>query len=241
MNFKDKLINLKNTFIKALFPEDIKCILCNKDIPRQQYPFCESCQNDEIFNNGNRCKICDTSIIKGNIICDHCKEQKRFFEKCYCPLNYTKNVRKAILKFKSDNAKYLAKPFAEIIYKKLKNENVDFDLIVPVPSHYKTIKKRGYNPAKLLADNLSKLTEKPVVDILYKNILTKNQKLLNYTERQRNLQNSIILTDKNIIKNKNILLVDDVVTTCATVNICSQLLLSSAKNVFVCAIARNQI
>ena len=119
-------------------------------------------------------------------------------------------------------------------------ENLDFDYIVPVPSHPKSIKKRGYNPARVLADEISILTDKPVKDILCKVTYTKNQKYLNYNQRQENLNNSITLLDKNIIKDKNILIVDDIITTGATIETCAKLLKSAAK-IYGCSIARTII
>ena len=223
MKFKEKLNTFSEKILDLLFPSNIKCIFCGKDKPNEDY-FCENCLNDKIFNLGNKCIKCDTSIKEGNIICDNCKSVKKYFEKCFCPLIYKDNVKKSILKFKDDNAKYLAKPFADLIHKRILEENVDFDIIVPVPSHEKTVAKRGYNPALLIAEEISKLSNKPVEKVLVKNVLSKNQKNLTFSERQTNLENCMKLVDKEIIKNKNILIVDDIITTCATINACASLL-----------------
>ncbi len=240
MNFKDNLLTIKDKILEMIFPSKIKCILCGKDIPSFDTPFCEECLNSNIFNNGNRCTVCDMQIKEGNIICDHCKEKKRTFIKCVCPLNYENRVRQALLKFKSDNAKYLAEPFGKLIAERINQEKLNFDIIIPVPSHKKTIKRRGYNPAMLIAEQLGKITNKPIKEVLCKNVLTKNQKLLNYQQQQENLKDSIILTDVNAIKGKRILLVDDVVTTGATLEVCASLLVG-AKEIYACAVARNQI
>ena len=241
MEFSQKIKTFLDKVLDIVFPSNFKCILCNRDLPQDDMIFCEECMKENIFNDGDRCITCDTQIKEGNIVCDHCKKEKRYFKKCVCPLNYEKLVRKAVLKFKSDNAKYLTKPFAKLIYQRLSEEKIDFDLIVPVPSHAKTIKKRGYNPAKLLADELAVLTHKPCIEVLTKTVLTENQKNLDYKHRQENLKDSITLAvDKSIIKNKKVLLVDDVITTCATINICASLF-NSAKEVYACAVARNQL
>lgn len=239
MTFKEKCEKLKNSILEALFPSNFSCILCDNEMPDDSF-ICEDCRKQKIFNVGNKCCFCDTFVKEGNIICDNCKENKRLFEKCFCPFIYDGNVRKAILKFKSDGAKYLAKPFAKFIYERIKQENIDIDFIVPVPSHIKTVKKRGYNPAFVIAEELSKLLGKPVENILEKNVLSSSQKTLTFVERQTNLENCMILKDKNIVKNKNILIVDDVITTCATVNACASLL-HKANKIYATAVARTQL
>lgn len=240
MKFKEGIIKIKNKVLDALFPDNFKCILCGKDIPDGD--ICDKCNQEEIYNNKNRCVVCDTPIKEGNIICDHCKNKhnERNFEKLYCPFIYDGNIRKALLQFKSDGAKYLAKSFAKYIAERLTVDQVDFDIIIPVPSHIDSVKKRGYNPALVLAQELSKLTNKPVEDVLYKTRKTKNQKYLDYGERQDNLNNSIILLNKSVIKNKNILIVDDIITTGATIQACAKLLLT-AKSISGCAVARRTI
>ena len=240
MKFKEGMIKFKDAILDALFPNDIKCIFCGRDIPSGT--ICEKCNQEEIYNNKNRCEFCDTPIKEGNFVCDHCKtkKQNRHFEKLTCPFIYDGYVRQALLKFKSDGAKYLAKAFALHMAQRLEVEQVEFDIIVPVPSFKSTTKKRGYNPAFVLAEELSKLTGKPLEDVLYKNIKTKNQKFLDYSQRQENLENSMILLNKSVIKDKNILIVDDIITTGATIEACAKLLIK-AKNIYGCAFARRSI
>lgn len=240
MKFKEGILKVKNAILDALFPNDIKCIFCGRDIPSAY--ICSTCDQEEIYNNKNRCVICDTPLKEGNIICDHCKDKKqhRHFAKLYCPFVYDGNVRKSILSFKSDGAKYLANAFAHFIADRLILDQVDFDLIVPVPSHKDSVKKRGYNPAYVLAEELSKIMNKPFENILYKTRKTANQKYLDYTDRQTNLENSMILLNKSIVKNKNILIVDDIITTAATIEACAKLI-PNAKNIYGCAIARRAL
>lgn len=238
MKIKEKLNLIKNKILDIVYPSDFTCIFCDNEIPSGD--ICEKCLSFSIFNEGNKCQICDTPIKDGNIICDHCKNHKRYYQKCLCPFNYEGNVRKSLLKFKSDGAKYLAKPFAKYIAEKLAVEEVDFDVIVPVPSHKKSVKERGYNPAKVLAEELSLITGKPVEDVLYKTFYTKKQKLLNFAERQSNLENSITLLNKSAILNKNVLIIDDIITTSATINTCA-ILMHKAKNIYGCAVARRSL
>ena len=239
MKFVPMIKKFTNKVLDIIFPNDFKCVLCGNDLSDDS-TFCDECLNDDIFNNGNRCVKCDMAIKEGNIICDHCKSTKRYFEKCCCPLNYNHRVKKAMLQLKEDNGKYLALPFAKLIVQRLQAENLKFDIIVPVPSHPKVVRRRGYNPALLLANEIGKLTGKPVIVALTKNVLTKFQKNLSYEERQSNLRDSMTLTDKSLIKGKTVLLVDDIITTCATINTCASLLVG-AKKIYACAVARTQL
>lgn len=240
MKFRERMIKLKEVILDALFPSDFKCIFCGHDIPSGD--ICDKCNQEEIYNNKNRCQVCDSPIKEGNRICDHCKNKKsdRHFSNLYCPFIYDGYVRKALLKFKSDGAKYLAKPFAKYMADRLIYEQVEIDVIVAVPSHRDTVKKRGYNPARVLAEELSKIMNIPFEDVFYKTVKTKNQKFLDYSQRQSNLENSMVLLNKSAVKNKNVLIVDDIITTGATIEACAKLLLK-AKNIYGCAFARRAI
>lgn len=238
MKIKNLFQKIKDSTLDVVFPNGFKCIICGKEIA--DGIICNHCKENNNFNVGNRCKVCDTPIKEGNIICDHCKSNKRAFKSVSCPLLYSEDVRKSLLKFKSDGAKYLAAPFAKLIYQRLCEDKIEFDVIIPVPSHKKTMRKRGYNPAKELAEELSILASKPVLDILVKTTITKNQKFLDFKERQTNLENTLTITDPKLVKNMKVLLVDDIITTGATVNSCA-VLMHKAASIHVCAVARRAI
>lgn len=232
---------LGSKILNLIFPLNTKCIFCNNEIVDfEKQPYCDECAK-YAFNKGCKCKICDTRVKEDNVICDNCQSHKRNFKRCYCPLNYEKAVRTSILSFKDSNAKYLAKSYAKIMAEYLKDKNLNFDLITFVPSHFKTIKRRGYNPAQLLAEELSILLGKSCIESLIKIGKTKQQKNLTYAERAKNLEQSMMITNAKQIKNKTLLLVDDVVTTCATIDQCSKLLNQYAKAVYATAIARNHL
>ncbi len=237
MNLSFKKI--KDKVLDIVFPDDLRCLLCGGELDGQEV-FCSRCLDIDIFNEGTRCMYCDAMIKDDNTVCDFCRDNHHLFEKCFCPLNYNGIVRKTVLRLKEDNAKYLAKGFAKLIYDRLADENLKIDFIVPVPSHISMIKKRGYNPALLIANELSSLMNVPVCEALVKNAKTPNQKFLNYKERFANISSTIQLVDSKTIKDKNILIVDDVITTCATVDACANLM-KKAKHIYACAVARTNL
>ncbi len=245
MNKFLKFLNLtKDWILEQIFPSKAKCLFCETDVPDfDNMPFCEHCLESNILNEGTRCKFCDVPILDGNQVCDFCASKHKHFTKATCPFVYQTQVRRAILKLKEDHALYLVSDLAKIMVKRISEENFKFDYIIPVPVHEKTKKRRGYNQAELLAKEISALTGKPMLsDLVIKYRMTKSQKFLSYEERQRNLKDSFSLTDKNFVKDKSFLIVDDVITTCATVNIVAMLLKKSkAKEIYVTAIARNPL
>jgi len=234
--FIDKITSL-------LFPPKIKCIFCNKDIPDfDNKPCCEECEKRLIVNKANCCKICDMEIVGEGQVCEYCKHTHKSFDKARAVFKYEGEVRKTTLKFKSDNAKYLAEPLAKLMTDSLDEDMKDIDLIIPVPMTNKAIKKRGYNQALLLANEIGKILNKPVrEEILIKVKESTPQKELNFNDRQNNLKGVFRVTNRKDIKNKKILLVDDIMTTSATANICSDLLKRHCKKVFVSVFARAHI
>ena len=232
--FFDKILNF-------FFPKGLKCIFCGNDIPHfNESPYCEECAKDNIFNDApKRCKICDTPIYSESEYCDGCRKNSKAFDKAVAPFVYEGKVRSMVLRFKNDNAKYLANPMAKLMADKLIKENIEFDIIVPVPLSEKSFKKRKYNQSLLLAEQLSLILNKPLnSEVLTKIKETKHQKELTYDQRQRNLTGAFQINNSSEIKNKKILLVDDILTTCATANHLSMLLKKHAASVNVIAFAR---
>lgn len=239
-NFLKKILN---KISNLLFPEKIKCIFCGKDIPDfENKPYCNECEETLPFNNDHRCKICDMEIIGKGEVCEFCKHTKKSFDKSRAVFKYEDTVRKTVLKFKNNNAKYLSYPMARLMTDSLTDNMKDFDLILPVPLTEKALKKRGYNQSFLLANEIGKLTNKPVRDdILLKIKDTLPQKELSFKDRKKNLIGAFKVLHRKEIKDKNILLIDDVMTTSATANCCSDLLKRHCKKVYVLVFARNTI
>ena len=126
------------------------------------------------------------------------------------------------------------------LFKKL---NWKIDVVIPVPLSAKRLKWRGYNQAELLTKSFCKYTNLTLnTDVLEKINDTSQQAKLNYSERQTNLLKSFKVKDKQSIKDKTVLLIDDIVTTCATANVCSKVLKNAgAKTVYVLSVARTSV
>lgn len=116
---------------------------------------------------------------------------------------------------------------------------LDIDLIVPVPLHPKKLKSRGYNQSELISKGLSEILDKPVITDSVSRIVEKeSQTHKSRYERWENVQSIFAVTKPEMLENKHILLVDDVLTTGATIEACASAILEiSGTRVSVATIA----
>ena len=120
---------------------------------------------------------------------------------------------------------------------KLDLENIKFDYILFVPLHKKRLRQRGFNQAEKIAMDLSKIADIPTVDNISRKYNTKRLYKLGKEERINELKNAFVIKENIIdLKNKNVLLVDDIFTTGSTVNEISKILkINGVNKVFVSA------
>ena len=201
------------------------------------------------------CGFCEK--IDKNYICNDCIKivntiavnkqdtyNNKFFKKHLYIFQYEDIIREKLLKFKFENKSYLHRTFAEAILNN--KENIKFieqyDYLIPVPIHKKRKKHRGYNQSELIASTISEEVKniklKNNIIKKYKNIIP--QSSLNKEQRVKNIINVYKITNKNIIKNKKILLLDDIYTTGSTVNECGRILIEGGcKEVGIITISKN--
>lgn len=150
---------------------------------------------------------------------------------------YGASIKNAILNLKFRGKSCYSESLAKMIFDRIEKlpEKENFDTIVYAPISYQRFKQRGYNQAKLIAYELSKLLDVPVTDALVKIRDTVPQSSLSYKERKTNLKNSIV--PRVMLDGMNILLVDDVYTTGATAEACIQALKASNAKSIVVAVA----
>ena len=168
-------------------------------------------------------------------ICSQCLKKAPHFSRVINYSLYAGVLAKAINHLKFHGLKRLSKPLGKLL--------LDFDLsgmdgIVPVPLSIKRLRERGFNQSLLLARVISREKKLPLlIDILFKKKETPPQTGLSGKERLLNLKNAFVV--KGDIRGLRLLLVDDVMTTGATVTECSkQLMKAGAKEVTVLTLAR---
>ena len=189
----------------------------------------------------NKCKIKLEGLAE-NIILDKDLEEM-YFNKLIYTFKYEGLIRKIILDYKFYEKSYIYECFVNFI---LKNEKIlkklqTYDTIIPVPISKKRMKERGYNQSLLIAKKLSKDLKIQLQEnclLKTKNII--EQSKLNKKQRAENIQNVYELKNGEILRNKQILLIDDIYTTGSTVNECAKILYQAKpKKIDVLVIAKD--
>ena len=166
-----------------------------------------------------------------------------YFDKLLYIFKYEKLIRKLILQYKFFDKAYLSNTFEKIILNNEKNCRILklYDIIISVPMYKNKKKERGYNQTELIAKQISKkLNIKFEKDCIKKIRNTKVQSKLNEKQRKENIKNAFIVNNKINLKNKKIILFDDIYTTGSTVNEISRILKNSGvKEILVLVIAKD--
>ena len=228
---------LSKLFFKSFYDEKWTCSSCGKEIFSGEY-FCEECIKSFPYNDGFICEHCGRATSSPEEYCLTCKGQLVSFDRARSVFLYNGKIKTLVKKMKRIDNAYLTKVFAKELSKIYFRNLFTADFIVYVPMIAKRERKNGYNHAKSLAKELGELIEVEVKDILVKTKETKKQALLTAKERKDNLKGSFKIADKKAVKEKSVLLVDDVTTTGSTAETIAELLKKSgAKTVNVLTVA----
>ena len=149
-------------------------------------------------------------------------------------------MRQAIYQLKYRNLRALATPLAQLLNDYVIANAVPGEVLVPVPLHRKRLRERGYNQSSLIAKKLGKLTNLPVVeDCLIRQRHTSPQvRTSTVAERQSNVASAFTCRDQRL-RDKPVLLIDDVATSGATLNACAAALKAAdVKSVWGLVLAR---
>jgi competence protein ComFC len=207
-----------------------------------------------IYCSNDQCIICTEIIEEEKLLCDSCRNKIRFNRdssvirrealeiECYSAAYYTGIIVELVKKLKYYSGFDSGRVLAEFLLEHINTENIDFDIVTFVPMHKKAYKKRGFNQSRYLAKLISEELNRPVLKCLEKNFYTKDQIGLSGEGRWENQASSYRAVNEKYIKNKKILLIDDVITTGATSFYCSkELLKAGAQKVSILTVAKSKI
>lgn len=187
------------------------CFECSSKIKAVTKPYCIVCGYPLSFGDNNH--------FLDEYECGDCKIHKKWYSAASAAVHYNDQARALVHKFKFDGFTNLSVFLGSIILQKyLYDERLgNEDIIIPVPLHISRFRERGFNQAELIARQLTKYTSIPTeTDILKRIKKTEPQYEMTLEERQKNLLNAFKVMDKNKLKNRNVLVVDDIFTTGST-------------------------
>ncbi len=225
-----------NGFLNLLFPQT--CPLCqNPSSEHNIAPICAECWQTILPYTGPSCRKCGAPLVSdAAATCGNCLKDAPSFKRAVSFGLYDGALRSAINLLKYKGIRRLSGPLSDVM---LGIDIPDVDAVIPVPLYEKRLRQREFNQSALLAANIARhLGAGLVTDCLVKTRDTAPQVGLRSWERIKNIKRAFDTRNVFRIRGRNILLVDDVVTTGATVRECSGALKKAgAGDIYVAALA----
>ena len=219
------MINAKKIILDVLFPP--VCLGCFKNLEekteeksKETQCLCDDCRKSILINSAFLCPACGARLADNKLLCNHSREIPRYILGAATKYD-NPVVNNLIHYFKYENFQNLASLLSELIFEFLSRTDfvVSNFILIPIPLHSSRERQRGYNQSKLLAGILSDKLRINLVDGLKRTKRTKPQAQAKKSgAREKNIKDCFEAINLNRIKGKNILLVDDVFTSGATIN-----------------------
>ncbi len=206
------------------------CWDCMASLPLIEAPFCARC-GDPV-----------EGAISQSFICSACVDREPAFEQARSAVRFRGGVKDVLHRFKYSAATHVSRDLATLLHACVRTHfgRECLDAVTYVPLHAAKQRARTYNQARLLAGDLAKLMRVPLADgCLDRERHTATQTRLSARERVQNVRGAFVSRNGSWIHGRRFLLVDDVMTTGATVAECSRVLKEAgAAGVWVVTVAR---
>jgi ComF family protein len=226
------LNQLKTAFLDLLLPlrclgcgreGDLICTPCRQSLPRIRLPLCQRC---------------GATVGEGNL-CHSCVNNPLTIDGIRSVFLFQGTIRQAILQLKYKHLKAVAVPLSQLLAEYMGSHPLKGEVIVPVPLYPKRLRERGYNQASLLAKELGRLVGLPIVEdsLIRVKDSVPQARTRSAIERHQNVQDAFACNQR--LEGRQILLIDDVCTTGATLDACaSALKAAGASSVWGLTVAR---
>ncbi|MDD2890687.1 MAG: ComF family protein [bacterium] len=241
MSFLHDLLNF-------IFPPH--CSICKKYLKADEKIVCNECFNGIPVIVPPFCARCGKPT-GGENVCNDCIKNPHQFTRLIALSEYSDIARDFVLLFKNKQKLSLGKRLASLMAVLIKQDEFIFsaDVIIPVPIHRVVRRHRGFNQSEILAIEISKITGIPMIsDTLIQIKRTRPQKSFSSKDldkeirkekRMLNVKDAFTVKNSEAVKNKRIIVIDDVCTTGATLDECSrELYKAGAEDVYAVVIAK---
>ena len=237
-NFNKLLKKAVESIWEFIYPSDATCYICDSDINfLTSTHICGKCKTLLPFIK-RPCKKCGKEIDE-NDTCSDCIAKKYYFNKAISVCNFEGIARDCVYRYKGIPQRHLGEVMAFFMRCAYINSKVKANAIICVPTSRAKMKKRGFNPAGDLLLRINKyLCLEDLSNCIYETEGVNNQKALGASDRIKNVKYKFKVRNASKFKGKNILLIDDVLTTGATANKIAQMLrYGGASKVYVLTFA----
>ena len=244
-HFLKALYQYSQTVSEACLPSH--CLLCN--LPSKQSLICSFCYHS-ILTERSCCLHCGCGLTSSQAHCGECLRHPFNFHQLHAIANYQSPFPELIKQLKYNNQLLYADLLGLLLAESVKQrypsaELEEIDYLIPIPLHNKKHRSRGFNQTQLIANTLIKQIPLTIAkQKITRNKLTKPQEGLTRVERTHNLKEAFSLSTqaKEDLQGKYIVLLDDVVTTGATINsLCQTLIAANVKRIDVWCICRTEL
>ena len=230
------LKKLGSAALDLVYPPDLYCICCGKIIDSTRtYRLCNECVDGMKWIGSRTCAKCGRRLSDHNPgrICFNCKEHPHQFDRGYTCTEYGTHERAMVFALKYDGRPDIGVTLGEILADRMLAEfSVDklagmYDLVLPVPVHPSKKNRRGYNQAAVIADSFARCTGMKADDsVLMRVRETHMMRSLGPDQRRENIRGAFAVRKHRAadIRGRNILIVDDIYTTGATIDEISHVL-----------------
>ena len=204
-----------NWLLDLIYPP--KCIFCGELLKKDESDLCRKCrfalpESEEPFKRGE------------------------FYTCCHSVYFYEETVADSVKRFKFHGMQQYAKPYGRLLAMRILRRKVDFDLLTWVPSSKERRRTRGYDQTFLLAQSVANELGVECVRLLEKTVHNETQSVIrDSAARRANVLGVFEVRNEELLKGKRVLLIDDVVTSGATLTECSRILLTAGAASVECA------
>ncbi len=220
------------------------CTICSVSVGSNEY-LCESCDAKAARIVAPFCQTCSepfSGAITGPFACANCAHRTLHFEAAVAAYRSRGIVRRVVHDFKYGHQGYLRHlvgRWLDVAFDDDRLRGRSFDVLVPVPLHPARQRERGFNQAIALAELVSAKRGIPCKTLLERVRYTTTQTAFDRAERMENLHDAFRLRKKMNVRELSVLLIDDVLTTGATLSECARVLKNEgASTVYAATAAR---
>lgn len=239
----EKFNKIKSALIDAVYPSTLKCVFCEDELGKNPHNFtCKHCFKNLPFI-AECCSKCGMVMLEEfNGICPDCRNNNYYFDRAISVFIYKDEIVRTIHNLKYNGDKPLAEKLATYLIEAYATTEFNADIITAVPMHPNKLKVRGYNQAELLAQAVAEKFNIPYLPLCRKVVDNPTQTALSYMERKTNIKGVFAFNAeyKQDVKNKIVLIIDDIFTTGATSNELTSIIKKAGANkVYVLTLGRS--